>query len=107
MTSCCCDVQTLTSQQEAFLDSHSYPWCPDMWQMAQLLAAGKAEPDVQDNTAGLDLTGVALSSLLPDQTAFQVLTKPFRARGLGLRLKSESADLISGDSAFVVSYFLL
>ena len=82
-------MQILTAQQEAFLDSHSYPWCPDMWQMAQLLAVGKTEPDVKESTADLNLSGVALSSLLPDRTGFQVLTQPFTARGLGLRLKRE------------------
>lgn len=82
-------MQILTTKQEAFLDSHSYPWCPDLWQMAQLLAGGKAESDVKDNTADLDLSGVALAPLLPDKTGFQVLTQPFTARGLGLRLKSE------------------
>lgn len=79
--------EILTSQQEAFLDSHSYPWCPDMWQMAQLLAVGKAEPDVKDSTQDLDMSALALKSLLPDKTGFQLLTQPLRARGLGLRLK--------------------
>ena len=60
-----------------------------MWQMAQLLAVGKTEPDVGENTADLELSGVALTSLLPDRTGFQVLTQPFTARGLGLRLKRE------------------
>lgn len=58
-----------------------------MWQMAQLLASSKAEPDVQEHTADLDISGVALTDLLPDRTGFQVLTQPFTARGLGLRLK--------------------
>ena len=80
-------VQILTSKQEAFLDSHCYPWCPDMWQMAQLLAAGKAEPDVKECTSDLDMSAVALKALLPDKTGFQLLTQPLRARGLGLRLK--------------------
>ncbi len=84
-------VQILTSQQEAFLDSHSYPWCPDMWQMAQLLAVGKAEPDVKDSTLDLDMSAVALKSLLPDKTGFQLLTQPLRARGLGLRLKRKQS----------------
>lgn len=79
--------EILTSQQEAFLDSHSYPWCPDMWQMAQLLAAGKPEPNVKETTSDLDMSAVALKSLLPDRTGFQLLTQPLRARGLGLRLK--------------------
>lgn len=82
-------LQVLTIQQEAFLDLHSYPWCPDIWQMAQLLAAGKAEPDVKDHTADLDMSGVALKTLLPDKTGFQLLVQPLRARGLGLRLKRE------------------
>lgn len=79
----------LTSQQEAFLDSHSYPWSPDIWQLAQLLAVGKAEPDVEGHTADLDMSGVALNTLLPDTTGFQLLVQPLRARGLGLRLKRE------------------
>ncbi|KAL0026150.1 hypothetical protein WJX79_005406 [Trebouxia sp. C0005] len=79
--------EILTSQQEAFLDSHSDPWCPDMWQMAQLLAVGKAEPDVKDSTLDLDMSALALKSLLPDKTGFQLLIQPLRARGLGLRLK--------------------
>ena len=82
-------LQVLTSQQEAFLDSHSYPWCPDMWQMAQLLAGGKAESDMKDHTADLDMSGVALKTLLPEKTGFQLLTQPLMARGLGLRLKRE------------------
>ena len=56
-------LQVLTIEQEAFLDSHSYPWCPDIWQMAQLLTVGKAEPDVKDSTANLDMSGVALNTL--------------------------------------------
>ncbi|KAL3131996.1 hypothetical protein ABBQ32_008620 [Trebouxia sp. C0010 RCD-2024] len=79
--------EVLTSQQEAFLDSHSYPWCPDMWQMAQLLAGGKAELDVKEHTADLDMSGVALKPLLPENTGFQLLIQPLKARGLGLRLK--------------------
>ena len=86
-TAGCVVVQILTSQQEAFLDSHCYPWCPDMWQMAQLLAAGKAEPDVKECTADLDMSAVALKLLLPDKTGFQLLIQPLRACGLGLRLK--------------------
>lgn len=82
-------LQVLTIQQEAFLDSHSYPWCPDIWQMAQLLAAGKAEPDMKIHTADLDMSGVALNTLLPEKTGFQLLVQPLRARGLGLRLKRE------------------
>ena len=55
--------------------------------MAQLLTAGKTEPDVKDYTADLDMSGVALNALLPDKTGFQLLVQPLRARGLGLRLK--------------------
>ena len=55
--------------------------------MAQLLTVGKAEPDVKDHTADLDMSGVALNTLLPDKTGFQLLVEPLRACGLGLRLK--------------------
>ena len=58
-----------------------------MWQMAQLLAGGKAESDMKDHTADLDMSGVALKTLLPEKTGFQLLTQPLMARGLGLRLK--------------------
>ena len=60
-----------------------------MWQMAQLLAVSKSEPHVKHNTADLDMSGMALTSLLPDKTGFQLLTQPLWARGLGLRLKRE------------------
>lgn len=30
--------ETLTPAQEAFLDIESYPFCPDIWEMANLLA---------------------------------------------------------------------
>lgn len=58
-----------------------------MWQMAQLLAGGKADPDVKEHTADLDMSGVALKPLLPENTGFQLLIQPLKARGLGLRLK--------------------
>lgn len=58
-----------------------------MWQLAQLLAGSKAEPDVKEHTADLDMSGVALNTLLPEKTGFQLLIQPLRARGLGLRLK--------------------
>ena len=90
-------AQILTSQQEAFLDWHCYPWCPDMWHMAQLLAS-KAQPDVKEATADLDMSAVALKSLLPDKTGFQLLTQPITARGLGLRLKSEQSTNSSASS---------
>ena len=57
-----------------------------MWQMAQLLA-GKAQQEVKEATAELDMSAVALKALLPDKTGFQLLTQPLMARGLGLRLK--------------------
>ena len=54
--------------------------------MAQLLA-GKAQQEVKEATAELDMSAVALKALLPDKTGFQLLTQPLMARGLGLRLK--------------------
>ena len=74
-----------------------------MWQMAQLLAVGKAEPDVKDSTVDLDMSAVALKSLLPDKTGFQLLTQPLRARGLGLRLKRKQ----SGSQVFHCKPYLV
>jgi hypothetical protein len=84
-----CTTQTVSPQQEAFLDLSSHPWCADVWAIADLLAEGRrpAEPPA----AALPGLGVshmkALAQLLPQTTAFQLLREPSLAKGLGLRLK--------------------
>ncbi|KAK9818695.1 hypothetical protein WJX74_008215 [Apatococcus lobatus] len=80
-----CD-EMLTAQQEARLEAASFPWCPDFWEMTNLLAAKhkQAPPPL---LLGLEVTGPALLPLLPLNTAFQFLVKPLMTRGLGMRLK--------------------
>ncbi len=79
-------VQMLTAQQEARLEAASFPWCPDFWEMTNLLAAKHKQPPPPLLT-DLEVTGPALRPLLPLNAAFQFLTKPLMTRGLGMRLK--------------------
>ena len=81
-------LQMLTAQQEARLEAASFPWCPDFWEMTNLLAVKhkQAPPPL---LLGLEVTGPALLPLLPLNTAFQFLVKPLMTRGLGMRLKRE------------------
>ena len=84
-------VQTLTPLQEAFLDSHSWPWCADLLAIADLLAAAAQAPDAAPLPAGLmDVPGRALAPVLPFASAFQVLATPITAAGTGLRSKRAS-----------------
>ena len=78
--------QMLTAQQEARLEAASFPWCPDFWEMTNLLAAKHKQPPAP-LLSGLEVSGPALRPLLPLNTAFQFLTKPLMTRGLGMRLK--------------------
>eukprot|EP00891_Asterochloris_glomerata_P001785 jgi/Astpho2/1785/Aster-x0495 len=80
-----CD-ETLTSVQEAILDTESYPWAPDIWQISCLLASARGQQD-KGQVPDLKLAGPALASLLPHSTAFTLLTEPLMAQGLALKLK--------------------
>ena len=87
-----CCLQTLTSVQEAILDTESYPWAPDIWQISCLLASARGQQD-KGQVPDLKLAGPALASLLPHSTAFTLLTEPLMAQGLALKLKRECADV--------------
>ena len=87
---CLCRLQTLSSVQEAILDTESYPWAPDIWQISCLLASARGQQD-KGQVPDLQLAGPALASLLPHSTAFTLLTEPLMAQGLALKLKRECA----------------
>lgn len=79
--------ETLTPVQEAYLETQSYPWCPDIWELVNLLAKSKKEPQHADPLPALSLGMDALKPLMPFKTAFMFLTTPITAKGAGLRLK--------------------
>ncbi len=57
----------------------------------QLEAAPASASDASESLPGLSLRNMAaLAPLLPLNTAFQLLVSPMLARGVGMRLKSES-----------------
>ncbi|KAK9812465.1 hypothetical protein WJX73_002038 [Symbiochloris irregularis] len=76
---------TLTPRQEAYLDVQSYPFCPDIWQMACILASKRRQPSVP--TPNLNIASAPLADVLPHASAFQILVAPIAAQGIGLRLK--------------------
>lgn len=78
-------MQTLTPRQEAYLDVQSYPFCPDVWQMACILASKRRQPEIP--VPNLNIASAQLAELLPHASAFQVLVAPIAAQGIGLRLK--------------------
>ena len=86
------DVQSLTAAQEAYLDTQSYPWYPDVWQIAGLLTEA-AQKEEQPSKRGshrkgtpsssaelakdsLDLDPTAGSQLQPRLSAFHMLVTP-------------------------------
>ncbi len=72
------------------MDTESYPWAPDIWQISCLLASARGQQD-KGQVPDLKLAGPALASLLPHSTAFTLLTEPLMAQGLALKLKRECA----------------
>lgn len=83
-------VQILTPQQEAVLETSSYPWCPDLWEMSGVIAAAGGRTDLlADPLAELSMGTDVLKPLMPFCTAFGLLKAPLMARGAGLRLKRE------------------
>ena len=86
-------AQMLTAQQEARLEAASFPWCPDFWEMTNLLAT-KHKQAPAPLLLGLEVTGPALLPLLPLNSAFHFLTKPLMTRGLGMRLKRELSAFV-------------
>lgn len=45
-------LQTLTPLQEAQLETASYPWCPDIWQLVTAVAATAPAPPAKDALGG-------------------------------------------------------
>ena len=63
-----CLSQVFTPAQEAFLETQAYPWTPDVWQIAGLLAERQpGEP-----------SRAAEAALLP-QSSLQVQSAPYLA----------------------------
>ena len=81
-------TQVITPRQEALLAIHSLPWWPDVWQMTGLLARSKKVSMPDERSVGeLTSSSPALVSLMPSLTAFQALTRPMLALGMGFPLK--------------------
>lgn len=83
-------MQTLTPVQEAQLDVACYPWCPDVWNLASILAAkhGDDTPDTIRSDANNAV--VPAASLVPQHCTAEMLALPLLAHGYGLQLKRES-----------------
>ncbi|KAK9837641.1 hypothetical protein WJX74_001874 [Apatococcus lobatus] len=81
--------EVMTPKQEALLDIHSLPWWPDVWQMSALLVQSQQARSMPDERSLGELTSSspALVSLMPSLTAFQALTRPMLALGMGFQLK--------------------
>ena len=81
--------QTLTPVQEAQLDVACYPWCPDIWNIASILAAkhGDDTPDTIRSDANNAV--VPAASLVPQHCTAEMLALPLLAHGYGLQLKRE------------------
>ena len=79
----------MSPRQEALLDIHSLPWWPDVWQMSALLARQQKATGMPDERSlgELNSSSPALVSLMPSLTAFQALTRPMLALGMGFQLK--------------------
>ena len=86
----------MTPKQEALLDIYSLPWWPDVWQMSALLAQSQQASSMPDERSLGELTSSspALVSLMPSLTAFQALTRPMLALGMGFQLKRTLQHLI-------------
>lgn len=89
-------AQTLTAAQEAYLDTQSQPWYPDIWQLSHILedtertADQARRPSISsDGAAQLREESAASSQLLSQLSAFQMLITPITASGIGLRFKRE------------------
>lgn len=65
----------------------SYPFCPDIWQMACILASKRRQPT--SAVPNLNIASAPLADVLPHASAFQILVAPIAAQGIGLRLKRE------------------
>ena len=83
-------VQTLTPVQEAQLDVACYPWCPDIWNVASILAAkhGDDTPDTIRSDANNAV--VPAASLVPQHCTAEMLALPLLAHGYGLQLKRKA-----------------
>ncbi len=84
-------VQTLTPVQEAQLDVACYPWCPDIWNVASILAAkhGDDTPDTIRSDANNAV--VPAASLVPQHCTAEMLALPLLAHGYGLQLKRKAS----------------
>ena len=78
------------------MDTQAYPWCPDVWQMAGLLAERlpgepprAAEASLLPTLPPNAPTGIP-GSATPERGAFAVLQAPLLARGAGANLRREA-----------------
>lgn len=66
-----------------------YPWCPDLWYLATLLASRHGDP-TPDTIRGTTSGAVApAATLVPEHCTAEMLSLPLLAYGYGLQLKRE------------------
>ena len=83
----CCGSQTLTPIQEAQLDVACYPWCPDLWHFASLLAGSHEGEPVDTIRSERNDALAPAANMLPHHCSAETLCLPLLARGAGLQLK--------------------
>ena len=90
------------------MDTQAYPWCPDLWQMAGLLAESlpgepprAAEASLLPTLPPTAPAGVPGSGA-PELGAFAVLQAPLLARGAGANLRREPTSCMLSSMCTVV-----
>ena len=83
-------LQTLTPVQEAQLDVACYPWCPDVWNLASILAAKHGEDTPDTIRSDANNAVVPAASLVPQHCTAEMLALPLLAHGYGLQLKRKA-----------------